>query len=929
MRRLNASGVRRRWAAGLALCCVLVAHVPAALSADNELLTARGLWQRGALIDAAILLERRRATQANDTEARLLLARVYLDLLQGERAEQALREARTLGVARERVLLPLLRSLLQQGTLRRLLDEAADESFDDPERQATLDALRGLAHLGSGDLQAARAAFGRAEALIPGHPDALLGLARLARQQNDTNGALARLEALTRTHPGLAAGWEELAELRYARGDLAGADEALGLAETTARNKWTPRLKRALVRIERGDIDAALSDIESTQRELPRFPALHFARGALMLRQGLVQQGIESIQEYRRYAPDDPQAMLVLARAELQRSNLPAAKALLQRYLHAVPGSVEGNLSLARVLLREGQPLPAEERLLALVDAGTAPAPALALLAEIAQIGGRPDDVVRWLRRAVEQAPGDADYRVRLASAMMASGEADAALAQVREALARVPTHRGAALLELKALLVGADARTALEKAQALARLRPDDADVLNALGLARLGTRDGDGAREAFALALAAHPDHEDAALNLFGLLMRGGDRRAARTTLEGFLAAAPESSTDAVLALAALDGREHGERARQRRIEAALEANPDRPRLWLALARTYLDDGQPQRCRTLLQSAPEPLRLVPAALALVAEAQLASGELDAALKTLDALRLRQPDSDTALLLQARAEAGAGRLDEAETSLARGLTPDADPVQAAAALDALLAGASPVEQLARVDRLIARAGDNRLARERKAALLARTGALRDAWAVLEQLHREAPGDAGLMRRLVTAMHALRDDQASRRVLEGWLAAHPRDHAARLMLAQVETEQGRPQKAIALLTELVEERPADVVALNDLAWLLRDEDPQRALLCAERANRLAPGVAALMDTLGTLLLRAGQSARGLALLEQAHAADPTDPLVGLHYAEALMASEREQEARLVLLDLVERDFPQRGRARELLAALRG
>jgi predicted Zn-dependent protease len=144
------------------------------------------------------------------------------------------------------------------------------------------------------------------------------------------------------------------------------------------------------------------------------------------------------------------------------------------------------------------------------------------------------------------------------------------------------------------------------------------------------------------------------------------------------------------------------------------------------------------------------------------------------------------------------------------------------------------------------------------------------------------------------------------------------------------MLAQVQAELGQEEAALALLEGLMAADPAfqsDPLILNNVAWLLREREPERALGLAERALRSDPSSAAVKDTLGILLVRVGEIDRGAELLRQAHSDEPTDPTIGFHYALALSKLDRPAEARAMLLGLVGKDFPEQTEARALLAAL--
>ena len=195
------------------------------------------------------------------------------------------------------------------------------------------------------------------------------------------------------------------------------------------------RFKRALARLELGQVESASADLDAIEADLPNFPALQFGRGMLMVKQGLIHRGIDSIQDYLRYDPENLLAIRMLADAEIARERFGVGEELLRRYLRARPGAAEANLSLARLLLRQGKPGAAEELLLPLAASGDVPAALPALLAETLSVQGRFPEARDWLHQAIALDPEQADYRVAAAGTLMDLGQRDAAMVALEKAL--------------------------------------------------------------------------------------------------------------------------------------------------------------------------------------------------------------------------------------------------------------------------------------------------------------------------------------------------------------------------------------------------------------------------------------------------------------------------------------------------------------
>ncbi|WP_162941081.1 XrtA/PEP-CTERM system TPR-repeat protein PrsT [Photobacterium salinisoli] len=129
----------------------------------------------------------------------------------------------------------------------------------------------------------------------------------------------------------------------------------------------------------------------------------------------------------------------------------------------------------------------------------------------------------------------------------------------------------------------------------------------------------------------------------------------------------------------------------------------------------------------------------------------------------------------------------------------------------------------------------------------------------------------------------------------------------------RLTLAQLQFEQ-QPEQAIAQYRRILEQQPDNVVALNNLAWLyLSQEKYPQACDSASKALGLAKEHPQIQDTYGYCLLKSGQAANALPMLEKAYKQAQTNPEIALHYAESLLANNMKENAREILIGITTSD----------------
>ena len=96
----------------------------------------------------------------------------------------------------------------------------------------------------------------------------------------------------------------------------------------------------------------------------------------------------------------------------------------------------------------------------------------------------------------------------------------------------------------------------------------------------------------------------------------------------------------------------------------------------------------------------------------------------------------------------------------------------------------------------------------------------------------------------------------------------------------------------------------------DVTLYNNLANLYLPTNAATALIHAETAVRLGPKHAPALDTYGWILSKTGQYQQALAVLRQAHTLDAAAPAARFHLAYTLVQLQRNDEAKLILQQLL-------------------
>jgi uncharacterized protein (TIGR03790 family) len=187
--------------------------------------------------------------------------------------------------------------------------------------------------------------------------------------------------------------------------------------------------------------------------------------------------------------------------------------------------------------------------------------------------------------------------------------------------------------------------------------------------------------------------------------------------------------------------------------------------------------------------------------------------------------------------------------------------------------------------------------------------------------------YADLPEKALLSALRAEALLARGDRAGTRAALEQAIAAAPSAIGLLLTLAQLEEADGAYDGAIAHYRRIIEVQPANVVALNNLAYLhaVRRNSPAEALPLAKRAASLAPRSASVLDTWAWTEHLLGNDAVAAKILAEAIAIDPTIAETRLHAAVIAAVAGDRAKAESELKEAIRLDtaLEQRDDTREL------
>ncbi|MDP6565444.1 MAG: PEP-CTERM system TPR-repeat protein PrsT [Alphaproteobacteria bacterium] len=683
---MRTRNIRRRLT--IAIVTLVVAHgsalrANAAISTDatDNPHLQRALEHRAAGDPRAAVIELKNAVQQdpNNAEARLLLGVLHLELGDPAAAEKELLRAQRLGVGRQRIIEPLNQARLRLGKFREVLTQALVAKDDPPTRAVAIQVLRGRAHGGLEEWDAARKAFEAALTLDPDHLAALVLLGRVALARKDidkANEILARARDLAPYDTDILA-LEGAVAVRNEQYEVA----ATALAQAAANRPENPGYLLALgeAYLMAGRPAKALAPLTEALEINDRIYLAYYLRGVAYYELKNYEQAEEETRVALSHASKFAPGYFIRGAARLALGNFQGARDDLKYYVQARPDHTHARKLLAEANRRTGR----SEQALAGARAMAEQNPddqALLNLAGVAAL--RQGDLFAgraYLEEFARHAPEDSVARARLGWTRFALGEGEAGLADLEAAVGKNSKMPRSELKVIRQYLAARRFDDALRATRRFQRRHLDDSTgvILEAVILRAWGKGDAaaavlheaqdsrpgdiriahlqaaiamqgrrfDEAREHYHRVVGRDPDHAPTLLALWRLERRTGNRAAA----DGWLKRARES------------------------LDTALRYDPDDVTATLLRAQVALTENDTETAAPLIEKLENAALIDPRVIALSARLAVAEERHGDAARTYRRLLNIRPSTANVLRL-AEAQRRAEQLEGATLTLANWL---------------------------------------------------------------------------------------------------------------------------------------------------------------------------------------------------------------------------------------------------------------
>ena len=637
--------------------------------------------------------------------------------------------------------------------------------------------------------------------------------------------AFAAAGAAQRLAPQMPQPYILIGQILAQRGNLKGAEEKFAKAAEVDASFVPGHLAASQAYLATKDTNAAFRALDAAVKADPNSLTAATAKATTLAQHNRLKDAIDFVEEAVKSGKKSAGFYALLGNLYAADGKKDKAAAAFRQTLEIDRKSSAARLGLARVLITQGK----EEEAIAQLQAAATDKPddiaSVLLLRSLYERLGRPNQAIAVLEAATRAAPRQLVFGLALSEVYVRAGRYDDALGSTSKLLAK-------------------------QRDLAIARLIH---------GQASLGKGDVEGAFRDFQEAVRNDPKSAPARFYLARAYMLLGRKQEAEAEYKEVIKLDPAFGP-AKRGLAALRGESEDERSQQQDIDqlrAFIKADPKNVLARETLARAYLGRRQ-------MKEAEAELRQI-----LELEPQLA-----------------EPNVLLAQILLAR-----NREEDAANYLRAALRGNPSHVDANVLLGRYLIGKGQREQAIRLLETAHSVNPNQPETQYLLAnLYGQLGRLSDALNLAKSLQRAEPKSARPWVLIGALLVAEENPRGATDAFEKALAIDARSGEAHRGLGQTYRLLGQNDRAEQSYRRALDLNGDDVVALNDLAWLLSEikKKPDEALPLAQKAERLAPRLAWVSDTLGWIHYRRQSYADAERVLSQAAERAPSNAVVRFH-----------------------------------------
>ena len=864
------------------------------------------------------------------SEARFLLGKALMVTGDPSTAASELSRALERKYDSDLVVPQLAEAWVRTGDYKKLVNGYENFTLKSQDATATLKTSLATAWGALGNKAKAEKALADALEAKPDFGPAKVLRARALASASDADGAKTLIQQVLAADANNPEAWHILGQLEvFFKKNIVASNESFRKALSIDPAFIPSHLSLISAALVAKDIPGAKAQAEKLRAVLPKHPQTLFVDAQIAFAEKDWGKAKELSQQLMKFGSNHVGVLQFSGAVEGQAGSLVVAESRFVKALQIDPTLPVARRNLGQTYIRLGQPQRALEVVQPLLGPDSPYADAHAVAGDAYLRLNRPADAEAAFLRAAALDPGNERISTAIALAQLSKGNPDGAFSQLSGIASRTKdTFADQALVSARLKRREFDA--ALAAVDSMAKKQPNDASAPELRGRIYLERRDYAAARVAFEEALKIDPQLFAATANLAALDGLEGKPAQARARFEAVVKADAKNYF-ARMALADILSRSGAPLDEVKAVlRDAITAAPTEAAPRLQMIDLLLKKRQYKEAMAAAQDAAATMPNDMAVLDAVGRAQMETGDVEQAVSTFR--RMASIDQNPALAYVRLADVykANGKRAAAETALRKAIELQPDLLEAQQQLIELLVNANRTrDALAIARQLQQRNPKDPVGYAFEALIHKKSKAPDEVVATYRRALAVPGGSPDLARQLYTSLLGLKRDAEADRFAEGWMKEHPQDIAFDYQIAVTALTRSDLVQAETRLRRVVNQRPNNPLALNNLAWVLAVQEKPGAIEFAQKAVNLMPDRPALIDTLAMALAADKQYAKALELQRTAVALASKDNGLRLNLAKiALKAGDKTlAKAELEALKAIGPSLPFHDEIKQLLQSI--
>lgn len=825
-------------------------------------------------------------------EARIFLGDVNQATGQPLAAEKEYLKAKKAGAKAVQWMLPIGDVYIGLGRYDEVLSQLKLGTDATPAQLSKLSVLRGMAYVGLEQSDKAQGEFERAIQLDEKNPKAYLGQASLLDKTDKLDEIQELVAKAISVAPKLVDAHVAMTSVKIRKKEIDAAILSIEKARELSPYNTRVLLAAADIYMLKGDLDKAQEDVDTVLKVHPSLPIANYIKAMVLYAQKDFENAKASADKVLRVSKNYLPAIRLLAAIALNREELNLAQELLVK-AHALDSKdIKILKALSDIQFRVNKYAKAKTSLTKVLKIAPKDAAAMSMLGSVYLKLGDVEKGKQYMEQAIKIDPNATSLKTNLALANIALGNTKGAITTLENIKPGEESAKSDALLAMT-YARDKEFKQAFEIANRLVESGSNQSGAYNLRGEINLMAKNNEAAIVDFTKAIELNSDNYKALSNLARTNIILGKYDIAQQQFLQLLDK-KKDSLEAMLGMVDIARLNKDASQLQTYLEKIHEAHPSHIPSAGLLVGFYRSKEEPLKAlgvaRKLYQLYPKKAEVI----ALYAEQLMQNGENKQAARYFeDALKI-QKDVPKLYIRLVRAYIADNSIAKAFKTLDLGLKQMPGNLDLQKAKVRVYRHNKQNEKaLVLCQQLMKKWPQDPFAYDFAGDLNAQSGKYTRA----EELYRKTielqdnPQTRIKLHKVFTAVD--RNDEALK-LLQDWFKKDTKAHKLNAVLALHLQQAGKKEESIKVYEVMINNRPNDLIALNNLAWLyMENGNMDKAQQFGLQAYQINPDMVAILDTYGWILVQSGKLEEGEKLIQKAISKAPQDRDIRYHIAATL------------------------------------